>query len=76
MLLDIGTGGGEAILQLSDAALLLVGIDDSAGMIETALANRKRSQVANIRFIQMNARQIFSRAVLSGRFMPALSFLR
>ena len=58
VLLDIGTGGGEAILQLSDAALLLVGIDDSAGMIETALANRKRSQAANIRFIQMNARQI------------------
>ncbi|MFC5649835.1 class I SAM-dependent methyltransferase [Paenibacillus solisilvae] len=57
-LLDIGTGGGEALLQLRDAAQLLVGIDASAGMIRTAAVNRDRLQADNVRFIQMDAGQI------------------
>ncbi|MBW5448931.1 methyltransferase domain-containing protein [Cohnella sp. CFH 77786] len=55
VLLDIGTGGGEAILSIHEAALLLVGIDLSSGMIQTANANLKRSGVSNVRFMQMDA---------------------
>lgn len=58
IVLDIGTGGGEAILELRDAAQLLVGIDNSAGMIKTALANGDRLQAANVRFLQMDAGKI------------------
>src|SRR5438105_3498544 len=36
LLLDIGTGGGEAILSIHDKALFIVGIDLSAGMLQTA----------------------------------------
>jgi ubiquinone/menaquinone biosynthesis C-methylase UbiE len=41
LLLDVGTGGGEALLSITDAALLLVGIDNSVGMIQTANVNLK-----------------------------------
>lgn len=43
LLLDIGTGGGEAVLAIRDAVLLLVGIDRSPGMIRTAQANLAKS---------------------------------
>jgi ubiquinone/menaquinone biosynthesis C-methylase UbiE len=55
LLLDIGTGGGEALLSIADVALFLVGIDQSEGMIQSATANLKKSNKANIRFIQMEA---------------------
>ncbi|MFD2614997.1 class I SAM-dependent methyltransferase [Paenibacillus gansuensis] len=55
LLLDIGTGGGEALLSIADAALLLVGIDRSEGMIQTALENLKKSSASNVRFVQMDA---------------------
>lgn len=58
LLLDIGTGGGEAILELHEAAQLLVGIDLSSGMIETAKANLRHAGVSNVRFIQMDAKRI------------------
>lgn len=59
LLLDIGTGGGEAVLSIADAALLLVGIDLSRGMIETAQRNLKASgSRSNIRFVHMNAEQL------------------
>ncbi|BBH23195.1 methyltransferase [Paenibacillus baekrokdamisoli] len=58
LLLDIGTGGGEAILGLHDAALLVVGIDQSDGMIATAQRNLERLQASNVRFMQMNAEQL------------------
>ncbi|MDN8591720.1 class I SAM-dependent methyltransferase [Paenibacillus sp. 11B] len=60
LLLDIGTGGGEAVLSIAHAALLLVGIDLSHGMIETAQRNLKASGsgFSNVRFIHMNAEQL------------------
>ncbi|MFC5703246.1 class I SAM-dependent methyltransferase [Cohnella faecalis] len=58
LLLDIGTGGGEAILALHEAALLLVGIDRSSGMIQKARDNLRHSGLANVRFIQMDAERL------------------
>ncbi|MDG0794236.1 class I SAM-dependent methyltransferase [Cohnella ginsengisoli] len=58
LLLDIGTGGGEAILAIRDAALLLVGIDRSQGMIQTARANLANAGATNVRFVHMEAEQL------------------
>jgi SAM-dependent methyltransferase len=58
LLLDIGTGGGEAILALRESALLLVGIDRSSGMIQTANNNLRQSGASNVRFIQMDAEKL------------------
>ncbi|WP_270169345.1 class I SAM-dependent methyltransferase [Paenibacillus sp. SYP-B4298] len=55
IILDIGTGGGEAILSIAESALLLVGIDQSAGMIETAITNSVKSGIPNVRFLKMEA---------------------
>ncbi|MBD2870363.1 class I SAM-dependent methyltransferase [Paenibacillus arenilitoris] len=55
ILLDIGTGGGEALLSITEAALLLVGIDSSVGMLEAANANLKSSRISNVRILQMDA---------------------
>jgi len=55
LLLDIGTGGGEALLTIADSALLLVGIDRSAGMLEAAEANVKKAGRENVRLLQMDA---------------------
>ncbi|GIP30185.1 methyltransferase [Paenibacillus sp. J23TS9] len=58
ILLDIGTGGGESLLSISDSALLLVGIDHSKGMMETAANNLDKSARSNVRFLQMEASQL------------------
>lgn len=58
ILLDIGTGGGEKLLSIADAALLLVGIDNSSKMIKAAKSNLDSSSVVNVRFMQMDAEQI------------------
>lgn len=58
ILLDIGTGGGEALLSIADAALMLVGIDNSQGMIQTAQANVMSSHVSNVRILHMDADHI------------------
>ncbi|MDF2962100.1 MAG: class SAM-dependent methyltransferase [Paenibacillus sp.] len=58
LLLDIGTGGGERLISIADSSLLLVGIDYSNGMIQTASANLKKSKKANIRFLQMDAENL------------------
>ncbi|MEC0125537.1 class I SAM-dependent methyltransferase [Paenibacillus pabuli] len=59
LLLDIGTGGGEAVLSIAHAALLLVGIDLSQSMIETAKRNLAKSGSSpNVRFMSMNADQL------------------
>ncbi|NOU93733.1 methyltransferase domain-containing protein [Paenibacillus sp. LMG 31456] len=58
LLLDIGTGGGERLLSISDSALLLVGIDHSSGMMQTANANLEKSKKPNIRFFQMDAENL------------------
>lgn len=58
LLLDIGTGGGEAILSIADCALLLTGIDSSSGMIKTATRNAVQSGLSNVRFFQMAAEKL------------------
>lgn len=58
LLLDIGTGGGEAILSIAESALLLVGIDQSIGMIETATRNSAKSGLPNVRFLKMEAEKL------------------
>lgn len=58
ILLDVGTGGGEALLSIAEAALLLVGIDNSVGMIETANVNLEQSGKLNVRILQMAADKI------------------
>lgn len=58
LLLDIGTGGGEAVLSIADCALLLVGIDHSSGMMETAAKNAANSGIPNVRFLQMDAEHL------------------
>lgn len=58
VLLDIGTGGGEKLLSVADRALLLVGIDQSEGMIRTANANLLEADKPNMRFLQMDAERL------------------
>ncbi|WP_458120701.1 class I SAM-dependent methyltransferase [Paenibacillus sp. Z6-24] len=58
LLLDIGTGGGEALLELADAARLLVGVEQSTGMMQTAAANLAASGKHNVRILQMDAREL------------------
>lgn len=64
LLLDIGTGGGEAVLSIAKEALLLVGIDLAQGMIETAQQNLLAAEThsagthSNVRFLQMDAEKL------------------
>jgi ubiquinone/menaquinone biosynthesis C-methylase UbiE len=58
ILLDIGTGGGEKLLSIADAALLLLGIDCSPDMIEAASANLKSPEISNVRFFEMDADEL------------------
>lgn len=58
VILDIGTGGGESLLDISPSALLLIGIDLSNGMIETAKANLRKLAICNVRFSQMDANNL------------------
>lgn len=58
LLLDIGTGGGEKLLSNTDFALLLVGIDHSNGMVQTANNNLQKSKKSNVRFLQMDAENL------------------
>lgn len=55
VLLDIGTGGGENVLKIASAALLMIGIDNASGMIETAQSNLEKARVSNIRFCKMES---------------------
>ncbi|GMK39600.1 hypothetical protein PCCS19_26540 [Paenibacillus sp. CCS19] len=57
LLLDMGTGGGEALLSIADSALLLIGIDQSYGMLETAALNITKSGKSNVRILKMDAEQ-------------------
>lgn len=58
LLLDIGTGGGEAALSIAGAVRLLIGIDRSSEMIETAKRNAARAGRAHTRFLQMEAERL------------------
>jgi 2-polyprenyl-3-methyl-5-hydroxy-6-metoxy-1,4-benzoquinol methylase len=50
ILLDIGTGGGEKVIPLAASYLLVVGIDQSKGMIQTAIDNFRESGTRYVRF--------------------------
>ncbi|MEK4251765.1 class I SAM-dependent methyltransferase [Paenibacillus sp. FSL W7-1287] len=54
LLLDIGTGGGEQVLEHCRAFQLVVGIDSSYEMIHAANTNLKASEHSNFRFFQMD----------------------
>ncbi len=58
VLLDIGTGGGENIINIASSFLFVVGIDLARGMIETARSNIQQSNVPNISCFEMNADQL------------------
>lgn len=58
ILLDIGTGGGENIIRIAPSLFFLIGIDLSKGMLETAIANLKKSNAANVRFFHMAADEL------------------
>lgn len=55
ILLDVGTGGGENVLNIASSAKLLIGIDNSNGMIATAHSNLKKSGIQNVEFLQMDS---------------------
>lgn len=58
VLLDIGTGGGEALLPLAEAVRLAIGIDRSPDMIETARRHAARSSACHVRFACMDAEEL------------------
>ncbi|WP_152394884.1 class I SAM-dependent methyltransferase [Paenibacillus guangzhouensis] len=58
LLLDIGTGGGEALLSMADTVQLAIGIDCSSGMMETATRNLRRAGATNVCFYQMDAERL------------------
>ncbi|WP_427179833.1 class I SAM-dependent methyltransferase [Paenibacillus sp. TC-CSREp1] len=63
LLLDIGTGGGEAVLSIAGHAHLLVGIDLAQSMIDTARRNLEKAascsaNSSNVRFVQMDANHL------------------
>lgn len=73
LLLDIGTGGGERLLTIADAAHLIVGIDQSAGMIRTAQANLQRDGHPHVRFCRMDAERLDFPASFFQVVMPPIS---
>lgn len=58
LLLDIGSGGGEKVLQLAKSVSFIAGIDESRDMIKAANENLGKSQFRNVVFFLMNARQM------------------
>jgi ubiquinone/menaquinone biosynthesis C-methylase UbiE len=58
LLLDIGTGGGEALLSIAEFAMLLIGIDSSSSMIQTANNNLEQSRTSNVRLFEMDANRL------------------
>jgi ubiquinone/menaquinone biosynthesis C-methylase UbiE len=58
ILLDIGTGGGENVLSIASSFLVLIGIDVSKYMIETAQSNLKKTDVSNLRFLHMSSDEL------------------
>lgn len=58
VLLDMGTGGGKALLHLTSSAALLVGIDQSAAMIQTAQRNQQAVAANHVRLLEMDANEL------------------
>lgn len=46
---------GENVLRIAPAALFMIGIDNSSGMIETAQSNLEKASVSNVRFFKMES---------------------
>ena len=53
-ILDLGTGGGEKLIQYFPNAKEIIGTDFSSEMIKTANINLKKSLRKNIKFKQMD----------------------
>ena len=53
-ILDLGTGGGEKLLEYFPEAKEIIGTDFSNEMIKTANNNLKKSNRTNIKFKQMD----------------------
>ncbi len=58
LLLDIGTGGGESALAMAQHVQLLIGIDRSPDMIETARQRLAHFTQTNARFFTMDADEL------------------
>lgn len=58
ILLDIGTGGAEKLLSIAHCASLLVGIDNSEGMMSTAAHNLSAKGFHNVRLHTMDSDQL------------------
>ncbi len=58
LLLDIGTGGGERILKICQNFRLVIAIDHSLGMIQTAQKNLSKAKTKNCRFFHMDAEKL------------------
>ncbi|MDN7245338.1 class I SAM-dependent methyltransferase [Planococcus shenhongbingii] len=58
ILLDIGTGGGEKVLDIASSFSLVIGIDNSKEMVQTARANLVKSSAQNVRFFQQPAEDL------------------
>ncbi|HSP21203.1 MAG TPA: class I SAM-dependent methyltransferase [Planococcus sp. (in: firmicutes)] len=59
IVLDIGTGGGENVMQLAESCAFVVGIDLSEAMVETARANLQKAKCRNVRFLRMAAESLY-----------------
>lgn len=58
IVLDIGTGGAENVMKLAESCALVVGIDLSGAMVETARSNGEKANCRNVRFLQMAAESL------------------
>lgn len=58
LLLDIGTGGREAVLTIASSVLLLIGIDQSSSMIAAAQRNAAEAKAGNTRFLHMDSESL------------------
>lgn len=55
VLLDIGTGGGENLINIASSFFFGIGIDISGGMMETAHSNLNKAKLSHVRFTQMSS---------------------
>ena len=58
VLLDIGTGGGESLLELASHVHLLIGIDLSKEMIAKAKESLRATEANNVKFFQMDSESL------------------
>jgi len=58
VVLDLGTGGGERVLEIADKIFFLIGIDFSSNMVNTARKNLSKKALKNVRFLQMDSSKL------------------